>query len=123
MIPTAPPLSRYFADRGLFCAGRVEAADLDRVARATGAVIQTTVNGLEAGVLGRAGDMEERQVGGSGLTLAVDGWQWQWMGGSGMAVAVDSGMAVAGWQWIVDSVGWQWIGVAVWGGSGLLTVA
>jgi len=56
--------TQYFADRGLFCAGRVEDADLKRVAQATGAVVQTSCNDLSVGVLGSCAKFEERQVGG-----------------------------------------------------------
>jgi T-complex protein 1 subunit eta len=46
-LPIGDLATQYFADRGLFCAGRVPYDDLIRVAKATGAVIQTTVNGLQ----------------------------------------------------------------------------
>ncbi|CDP20108.1 unnamed protein product [Coffea canephora] len=38
--------TQYFADRGVFCAGRVTEEDLHRVAAATGGTIQTTVNNV-----------------------------------------------------------------------------
>merc|ERR1719352_735695 len=38
--------TQYFADRGIFCAGRVELEDLERTRRATGAEVQTTVQGI-----------------------------------------------------------------------------
>ena len=44
--------TQFFADRNIFCAGRVEDADLLRAAKATGAKIQTTVYGLTPDVLG-----------------------------------------------------------------------
>ena len=44
--------TQYFADRDVFCAGRVPKEDLDRVAKATGAQIQTTVNNMDPKVLG-----------------------------------------------------------------------
>merc|ERR1719492_130720 len=37
--------TQYFADRDIFCAGRVEAEDLERTRRATGAEVQTTAQG------------------------------------------------------------------------------
>ena len=55
--------TQYFADRGLFCAGRVEQADLDRCTRATGAAVQTTVNDLNEEQLGTCEVFEEIQVG------------------------------------------------------------
>merc|ERR1719390_34814 len=36
--------TQYFADRGLFCAGRVDDGDLARMQRATGAMVQTSCN-------------------------------------------------------------------------------
>lgn len=62
-LPIGDLATQYFADRGLFCAGRVEDGDLKRVAKATGATIQTSTNGLFAGVLGTCGDFEETRVG------------------------------------------------------------
>eukprot|EP01125_Pyxidicula_operculata_P004359 TRINITY_DN1666_c0_g2_i1.p1 TRINITY_DN1666_c0_g2~~TRINITY_DN1666_c0_g2_i1.p1 ORF type:complete len:555 (+),score=160.45 TRINITY_DN1666_c0_g2_i1:170-1666(+) len=56
--------TQYFADRGIFCAGRVPGDDLSRVSKATNAKIQTSVNQLTADVLGTCGLFEERQVGG-----------------------------------------------------------
>merc|ERR1719201_944415 len=43
--------TQYFADRGIFCAGRVEGDDLERTSLAVGAPVQTTVNGLTSDVL------------------------------------------------------------------------
>lgn len=37
---------QYFADRDIFCAGRVAEEDLQRVAAATGGTVQTTVNNI-----------------------------------------------------------------------------
>lgn len=55
--------TQYFADRDIFCAGRVMEEDLMRVARATGASVQTTVNNVIPDVLGQCELFEERQVG------------------------------------------------------------
>mmetsp|Transcript_14267 Transcript_14267/g.25450 ORF Transcript_14267/g.25450 Transcript_14267/m.25450 type:complete len:590 (+) Transcript_14267:99-1868(+) len=62
-LPIGDLATQYFADRGLFCAGRVEDGDLKRVAKATGATIQTSTNGIFEGVLGTCGKFEEKQVG------------------------------------------------------------
>mmetsp|Transcript_6444 Transcript_6444/g.9811 ORF Transcript_6444/g.9811 Transcript_6444/m.9811 type:complete len:587 (-) Transcript_6444:29-1789(-) len=62
-LPIGDLATQYFADRGLFCAGRVEDGDLKRVAKATGASIQTSTNGIFDGVLGTCGLFEEKQVG------------------------------------------------------------
>jgi len=56
--------TQYFADRGIFCAGRVENEDLERTRRATGAQVQTTVQGIMPNVLGTCGVFQEKQIGG-----------------------------------------------------------
>lgn len=61
--------TQYFADRGLFCAGRVTDDDLRRVCKATGAAVQTTVNDVIPSVLGTCALFEERQVGGERYNL------------------------------------------------------
>ena len=63
-LPIGDLATQYFADRGLFCAGRVPSDDLARLAKATGGVVQTTVNGLTDDVLGSCGKFEEVQLGG-----------------------------------------------------------
>lgn len=61
--PIGDLATQYFADHDIFCAGRVQKGDMTRVAKATGAVLQTTVNGLTADVLGSCGKFEEVQLG------------------------------------------------------------
>ena len=56
--------TQYFADRGLFCAGRVEDQDMKRMSKAIGASVQTSCNDLNASVLGSCVRFEEKQVGG-----------------------------------------------------------
>merc|ERR1719199_277415 len=56
--------TQYFADRGLFCAGRVADDDLKRMAKAVGASVQTSCNDLNEGILGSCDYFEEKQVGG-----------------------------------------------------------
>jgi len=56
--------TQYFADRGLFCAGRVEHWDMIRLQKATGGMIQTSCNDLNPSVLGNCEHFEEKQVGG-----------------------------------------------------------
>merc|ERR1719446_1124922 len=56
--------TQYFADRGLFCAGRVEDQDMKRMSKAIGASVQTSCNDLNASVLGSCEKFEEKQVGG-----------------------------------------------------------
>ncbi|KAL8451016.1 hypothetical protein Emed_002226 [Eimeria media] len=64
--------TQFFADRNIFCAGRVEEADLKRAAKATGAKIQTTVMGLTPDVLGTCGLFEEDQVGSERYNILSD---------------------------------------------------
>ncbi|KAL7717908.1 T-complex protein 1 subunit eta [Entamoeba marina] len=62
-LPIGDLATQYFADRKIFCAGRVEEDDLKRVCLATGAQIQTTVSELNDSVLGTCGKFEEQQIG------------------------------------------------------------
>ncbi|XP_062218240.1 T-complex protein 1 subunit eta isoform X1 [Phragmites australis] len=55
--------TQYFADRDIFCAGRVTEEDLQRVAAATGGTVQTSVNNVIDEVLGSCEVFEEKQVG------------------------------------------------------------
>eukprot|EP00388_Colpodella_angusta_P000957 GDKJ01003212.1.p1 GENE.GDKJ01003212.1~~GDKJ01003212.1.p1 ORF type:complete len:561 (+),score=167.19 GDKJ01003212.1:46-1728(+) len=61
--PVGDLATQYFADRNIFCAGRVEDADIRRTAKATGAKIQTTVHNLDTSVMGSCGLFEEVQLG------------------------------------------------------------
>lgn len=62
-LPIGDLATQWFADRGIFCAGRVPNEDINRVSKATGAVLQTTVNNLTPDVLGTCGKFEEKQIG------------------------------------------------------------
>lgn len=55
---------RYFADRDIFCAGRVTSEDMDRVIQAVGGNIQSTCSDIQVKHLGTCEKFEERQVGG-----------------------------------------------------------
>lgn len=55
--------TQYFADRDIFCAGRVTGEDMERVASATGGAVQNTCSDLIDGVLGTSALFEEIQVG------------------------------------------------------------
>jgi len=61
--------TQYFADRGVFCAGRVAEEDLLRVTKSTGARIQTTVNDLTPDQMGTCEVFEEKQVGNERFNL------------------------------------------------------
>jgi T-complex protein 1 subunit eta len=62
-LPIGDLATQYFADRGIFCAGRVSADDLERVSKATGATVQTSVFGITDSVLGLCEVFEEKGVG------------------------------------------------------------
>ena len=65
-LPIGDLATQFFADRDIFCAGRVPAEDMQRILRATGAPLHSTVSDLKSGhvACGRALNFEERQVGG-----------------------------------------------------------
>ena len=71
-LPIGDLATQYFADRGLFCAGRVPHEDLNRLAKATGGVIQTTVHGITDDVLGTCGWFEEVQLGNERYNLFTE---------------------------------------------------
>jgi T-complex protein 1 subunit eta len=50
----------------------VPSEDINRVARATGALLQTTVNNVAADVLGTCGKFEEKQIGAERYNLFQD---------------------------------------------------
>jgi T-complex protein 1 subunit eta len=62
-LPIGDLATQYFADHQIFCAGRVASDDLERVCKATGAVVQTSVFGISDKVLGECDSFEERRVG------------------------------------------------------------
>ena len=57
-LPIGDLATQWFADRGVFCAGRVPAEDINRVAKATGSLLQTTVNNVTEDVLGTCGKFQ-----------------------------------------------------------------
>lgn len=68
-LPIGDLATQYFADRDIFCAGRVAADDLKRVVQAVGGSIQSTCSDIEPKHLGRCGRFEERQIGGERFNL------------------------------------------------------
>ncbi|CAG7848004.1 Probable T-complex protein 1 subunit eta Short=TCP-1-eta; AltName: Full=CCT-eta [Serendipita indica DSM 11827] len=64
-LPIGDLATQWFADRDIFCAGRVPAQDLRRVVQAVGGSIQSTCSDIDPEKhLGTCGRFEERQVGG-----------------------------------------------------------
>lgn len=62
-LPIGDVATQWFADRGIFCAGRVSAGDMNRTMKACGGSVQSTCNDLREEALGSCGMFEERQVG------------------------------------------------------------
>jgi len=71
-LPIGDLATQFFADRDIFCAGRVAEDDLNRVAKATGGTVQTSLNDLSEGILGNCGRFEERQVGSERFNVFTD---------------------------------------------------
>jgi len=63
-LPIGDVATQYFADRDMFCAGRVPDEDLQRTMKACGGAIQSTVHDLDDKTLGTCETFEEKQVGG-----------------------------------------------------------
>jgi len=68
-LPIGDLATQYFADRDIFCAGRVAHEDLERTAKATGGVVQTSINDITDDVLGNCGEFNEQQIGGERYNL------------------------------------------------------
>uniref|UniRef100_A0A1A9ZQQ0 T-complex protein 1 subunit eta n=1 Tax=Glossina pallidipes TaxID=7398 RepID=A0A1A9ZQQ0_GLOPL len=62
-LPIGDVATQYFADRDMFCAGRVPEEDLKRTLKACGGAVMTTANDINASVLGQCEYFEERQIG------------------------------------------------------------
>lgn len=63
-LPIGDLATQYFADRDIFCAGRVAADDMERVCQATGSSLQSTCSDIKPEHLGTCEKFEERQIGG-----------------------------------------------------------
>ena len=71
-LPIGDLATQYFADRNVFCAGRVAAEDIERVAKATGACLLQTCNDITEKSLGTCGLFEERQIGAERFNLFME---------------------------------------------------
>merc|ERR1712212_20179 len=71
-LPIGDVATQYFADREMFCAGRVAEEDLNRTMKACGGSIQTTVNDLSDDKLGYCEMFEEKAVGGERFNFFTD---------------------------------------------------
>ncbi|EKM83938.1 hypothetical protein AGABI1DRAFT_110547 [Agaricus bisporus var. burnettii JB137-S8] len=71
-LPIGDLATQWFADRDIFCAGRVAAGDLRRVVQAVGGSIQSTCSDIKREHLGTCGLFEEKQIGGERYNLFQD---------------------------------------------------
>ncbi|PKS11618.1 hypothetical protein jhhlp_001769 [Lomentospora prolificans] len=71
-LPIGDLATQYFADRDIFCAGRVASDDMERIIEATGATIQSTCSDILPEHLGTCGFFEERQIGGERFNFFED---------------------------------------------------
>lgn len=62
-LPIGDVATQYFADRDMFCAGRVVEQDLIRTQKSCGGAVMTTVSDLNASALGNCASFEEIQIG------------------------------------------------------------
>jgi len=68
-LPIGDLATQYFADRDIFCAGRVLNEDLSRVIKAVGGQVQSSVNDIKPEHLGTCEFFEERQIGGERFNI------------------------------------------------------
>lgn len=62
-LPIGDVATQYFADRDIFCAGRVTQEDLNRTVKACGGTVLTTVNDIRPSDMGECDKFEEIQIG------------------------------------------------------------
>lgn len=62
-LPIGDLAMQFFADRGIFCAGRVHNEDIQRVIKALGGILLTSVNDIKPEHLGKCTKFEEKQIG------------------------------------------------------------
>ncbi|KAJ1525867.1 hypothetical protein ONE63_009059 [Megalurothrips usitatus] len=68
-LPIGDVATQYFADRDMFCAGRVPEEDLKRTMKACGGSVMSTAHDLTDAVLGQCETFEEVQVGGERFNI------------------------------------------------------
>eukprot|EP00834_Sanchytrium_tribonematis_P005163 NODE_295_length_10520_cov_1.134344.p2 type:complete len:422 gc:universal NODE_295_length_10520_cov_1.134344:8423-7158(-) len=68
-LPIGDLATQYFADRNIFCAGRVPGDDLLRVTKAVNCTIHSSIHDLEATHLGTCGLFKEELIGGERFNM------------------------------------------------------
>ncbi|KAF7636723.1 T-complex protein 1 subunit eta [Meloidogyne graminicola] len=62
-LPIGDVATQWFADRDMFCAGRIQDEDIERILASCGGSLLTTVTQVDASVLGCCDEFYEQQVG------------------------------------------------------------
>ena len=70
-LPIGDVATQYFADRDIFCAGRVAQEDLNRTVKACGGTILATVNNVREADMGECELFEEIQIGNERYILGI----------------------------------------------------
>lgn len=68
-LPIGDVATQYFADRDMFCAGRVAEEDMKRTMKACGGAILTTIADLTESVMGKCDKFDEIQIGGDRFNI------------------------------------------------------
>lgn len=68
-LPIGDVATQYFADRDMFCAGRVMEEDMRRTMKACGGAVLTTITDLDDKVMGKCDVFDERQIGGERFNI------------------------------------------------------
>ncbi|OWB56361.1 hypothetical protein B5S28_g2261 [[Candida] boidinii] len=68
-LPIGDLATQFFADRNIFCAGRVQSEDIERVIKAVGGITQSTCSDIKIEDLGTCELFEEVQIGGERYNL------------------------------------------------------
>lgn len=68
-LPIGDVATQYFADRDMFCAGRVQEEDMRRTMKSCGGAILTTIADLDGKTMGQCTKFEETQIGGDRFNL------------------------------------------------------
>jgi len=71
--PIGDIATQFFADNGIFCAGRVPDEDIQRLSKCSGAVVLSTTSGITASNLGTCTLFEEKQVGSKRFNVFTGG--------------------------------------------------
>lgn len=72
-LPIGDVATQWFADRDMFCAGRVPEEDLNRVMASSGGSTLTTVSQIDKSMLGCCAEFYEQQVGSERYNFFIDG--------------------------------------------------